>query len=102
MVQVNGILTGHPKRFNHRRRKHSGTFSQQRTLAGSYNLHNKMDNDTIIFWNAKGEPILTITGQDSSVLLEIFDTVPMRGRIEAYTGEKIDNTSEENSDELEG
>jgi hypothetical protein len=59
--------------------------------------------DQVVFWDGQGEPILTITGGCgiyATHLLGVFDTDAMRRMIEAATGRKIDNTSEEFSDEL--
>jgi hypothetical protein len=58
--------------------------------------------DQIVFWDSKGESILTVTGGvgiTSTQLLDLFDTDVMRQAIEAATGQKVDNTSEEFSDE---
>ena len=53
--------------------------------------------NAIVFWNRKGEPLITVVGDEikSERLIQIFDTDAIRKAIEKSTGYKVDNTSEE-------
>lgn len=71
--------------------KKSAVSSQQSAVRDADDQPN-----AVIFWDTKGEEILRIVGGvGSAVLLEIFDTLPNRGRILALTGRLVDNTSED-------
>jgi hypothetical protein len=51
--------------------------------------------NAIVFWNQNGEALITIVGQTSDKLIEIFDNPAIRQAIEESFGETVDNTSEE-------
>lgn len=57
----------------------------------------KTETDTVVFWDAKGMPIVSITANeiDSDDLVDLFDTEANRAAIEKLSGRAVDNTSEE-------
>jgi hypothetical protein len=61
-----------------------------------------MEADMIVFWDATGEEIVSITGNGitSDQLLALFDCPTHRKQIYEASGRMVDNVSEEVAEEM--